>query len=120
MKVLRALRRHGVLGINRRNAEYTLRWNPRGAYPAVDDKLLTKDCVRARDPDTAAARCRAPAFRAAPAARSAGKADSFVLKPARGAMGNGILVICDRDGARFRLAAVSASHSTTSPITPRA
>ncbi len=29
---------------------------------------------------------------------------SFVLKPAHGAMGNGILVIRERDGARFRLA----------------
>jgi len=32
----------GVLGINRRNAEYTLRYNPRRLNPLVDDKLQTK------------------------------------------------------------------------------
>jgi alpha-L-glutamate ligase-like protein len=30
--------------------------------------------------------------------------DGFVLKPARGAMGNGIVVVRERDGERFRLA----------------
>ena len=51
MKVLRALRQRGVLGINRRNAEYTLRWNPRARYPTVEDKLLTKElCARAGIP----------------------------------------------------------------------
>ena len=32
----------GVLGINHRNAEYTLRYNQRHLYPLVDDKLRTK------------------------------------------------------------------------------
>jgi hypothetical protein len=35
MKVLYALRRSGVLGINRRNAEFTLRWNPRSAPTGI-------------------------------------------------------------------------------------
>jgi len=105
VKVLRALHRAGVLGINRRNAEYTLRWNPRAAYPLVDDKLLTKDlCARAGIP---APRLLAVArhhfelrkLRAAMAGLS-----SFVLKPAHGAMGNGIVVVRGRDGDRFRLA----------------
>ena len=39
---LAGLRRAGVLGINGRNALYTLRWNPRRLYPLVDDKLATK------------------------------------------------------------------------------
>jgi hypothetical protein len=36
------LSRVGVLGINRRNAQYTLAYNPRNLYPLVDDKLRTK------------------------------------------------------------------------------
>ena len=37
----------GVLGINRRNAEYTLKYNPRRLYPLVDDKLRTKELALA-------------------------------------------------------------------------
>ena len=32
----------GVLGLNRRNAEFIMRLNPRRLYPRVDDKVLTK------------------------------------------------------------------------------
>ena len=32
----------GVLGLNRRNANYIMRLNPRKLYPHVDDKLITK------------------------------------------------------------------------------
>ena len=38
----RRLRKLGVLGINERNADYTLRHNPRRLYPRVDDKIRTK------------------------------------------------------------------------------
>lgn len=38
----RRLEQLGVLGINRRNAEFTLRYNQRRFYPLVDDKLQTK------------------------------------------------------------------------------
>src|SRR5690606_11941482 len=33
------LRRLGVLGMNRRNADYIMRYNPRRLYPLVDNKL---------------------------------------------------------------------------------
>ena len=36
------LHRLGLLGINERNASYTLRRNPRRLFPLVDDKLQTK------------------------------------------------------------------------------
>ena len=39
MNAVAALRRAGVLGINRRNAAYTMLWNDRRFYPRVDDKL---------------------------------------------------------------------------------
>ncbi len=42
----RRLDEAGVLGINQRNAEYTLIYNQRRLYPLVDDKLLTKELAR--------------------------------------------------------------------------
>jgi alpha-L-glutamate ligase-like protein len=99
------LRRLGVLGINRRNAEFTLRFNPRRLYPTVDDKLLTKQlCGSAGIPT---ARLLAVASRFGDVARLMTQLEdqtSFVLKPARGAMGNGILVVKARDGERLQRA----------------
>jgi alpha-L-glutamate ligase-like protein len=40
--LIRKLRQKGVLAINRRNADYILKHNPRRLYPLVDDKLRTK------------------------------------------------------------------------------
>ena len=92
--MIRRLRAMGVLGINRRNARYTLKWNDRRFYPLVDDKLATKRlCEEAGIPVPkllAVADIHHDA-RELPR-RMAGHAD-FVLKPSRGAMGNGILVL---------------------------
>lgn len=38
----RRLRQLGVLGMNQRNADYILPFNPRHHYPLVDDKRRTK------------------------------------------------------------------------------
>jgi alpha-L-glutamate ligase-like protein len=97
-----ALRARGVLGINRRNVDYTLRWNPRRLYPLVDDKLVTKRlCREAGIPvpellAVARQHFEIPRLLAALAER-----ESFVLKPAHGAMGNGILVVVGRSGRDF-------------------
>jgi alpha-L-glutamate ligase-like protein len=105
MSVLRALRRSGVLGINRRNAEFTLRWNPRAAYPMVDDKLRTKElCARAGIPTPRLLAVARHHFELRRLREAMAQLTSFVLKPARGSMGNGIVVVRERDGARFRLA----------------
>jgi alpha-L-glutamate ligase-like protein len=105
VRILRALHRAGVLGINRRNAEYTLRWNPRSAYPAVDDKLLTKElCARAGIPTPRLLAVARHHFELRKLREAMAGLTSFVLKPAHGTMGNGILVIRGRDGERFRLA----------------
>ena len=106
MSVLRGLGRLGILGINRRNAEFVLPHNPRRRYPSVDNKLLTKRiCERAGIPTPRlyAVASRFGDLKRLPE-RLAGR-DSFVLKPAHGAMGNGVLVIVERDGDdRFRRA----------------
>ncbi len=99
---LSALRRAGVLGLNRRNARYLLPANDRARYPLVDDKLATKRlCSEAGIP---VPRLYAVArehheVRDLPE-RLAGRG-SFVLKPARGAMGNGIVVVAGREGEGF-------------------
>ena len=97
------LEQRGVLGINARNQRYTLRVNERRFYPLVDDKLATKRmCQEAGIPVPrllAVAEVHAQAKRLLP--QLAGES-SFVLKPARGAMGNGILVIDVREGKMMR------------------
>ncbi|MDY6855070.1 MAG: alpha-L-glutamate ligase-like protein [Thermodesulfobacteriota bacterium] len=45
----RKLKDIGVLGINKRNADYTLKYNPRSLYRLVDDKLLTKQLAEKAD-----------------------------------------------------------------------
>jgi alpha-L-glutamate ligase-like protein len=99
---LAALHRAGVLGINRRNADFTLRWNRRRFYPRVDDKLATKrlcEAVGIETPRLLAVARHHFEVRSLPGRLAAER--SFVLKPAHGAMGNGVLVVVDREGERL-------------------
>jgi len=96
------LRRHRVLGINARNVNLLLELNPRGFYPALDDKVLTKKICEERKipvPETFVVVERAGDLR-----RVLGflrKHQQFVVKPARGAGGRGVLVIVRQNGAQF-------------------
>jgi alpha-L-glutamate ligase-like protein len=93
----RGMRRAGVLGINARNALYTLRWNPRRLYPLVDDKLATKRLCEAQG--IPVPRLLATAHHHFELRRLLDELErwsSFVLKPVRGAMGNGIVVVLGR------------------------
>ena len=102
------LREAGVLGLNERNADFIMRLNPRRLYPRVDDKALTKELAL-------------NAGMAVPElygiisnqgeVRDFGKIvaehDSFVVKPAQGSGGDGILVVTGRSHRKrdaFRLA----------------
>jgi len=90
------LREIGVLGINERNIRFTLGENPRRLYPLVDDKLKTKElCERASIPTARVlgkARRHGDVRQLVETLRGTG---DFVLKPAMGSMGNGILVLRD-------------------------
>jgi len=94
---LSRLRETGVLGMNRRNADYIMRCNPRSAFPVVDDKVLTKR--RAAEHgiptpeliDVIAHHGDVQRFED----RLVGRKE-FVLKPARGAGGSGIVLLTDR------------------------
>ncbi len=93
------LRERGVLGMNRRNADYILPANPRAHYPRVDDKLLTKQICQRHGiavPDTYAVIERQGDIRRA--VTSLGERDGFVVKPTRGSGGRGIVVIERRCG----------------------
>lgn len=100
--MLGRLRRAGVLGINRRNACYTLQWNPRRFYPLVDDKLETKRLCRSVGIPVpgllAVARHHFELRALLPALELH---ESFVLKPVHGAMGNGVVVIVGRGSGHF-------------------
>ena len=93
----------GLLGINGRNAEYTLRYNLRRLYPLVDDKLRTKKIALE-------AGIAVPELYAVVETESQVRPFhdlirqkfDFVIKPARGMGGNGILVITGRTKDRYR------------------
>lgn len=88
------LARLGLLGINRRNAEFTLRYNQRRLYPLVDDKLLTKQLAEKAGiavPDLYGVVDAAYQLRELPSLLE-DHAD-FVIKPSRGSGGDGILVL---------------------------
>lgn len=96
------LRRVGVLGMNSRNVRYIQRHNPRRFYPRVDDKLVTKRlCQAAGVPTPRLLGAVEHHFELGRLAEIAAANASFVVKPARGAMGNGIIVIEGRDGNDF-------------------
>ena len=93
------LRRAGVLGINRRNIHVLTRLNPKPLYALVDDKLAAKEICRGLGidvPQTYAVLERFPDIRRL--ARCIGDRQEFVIKPARGAAGRGILVVRGREG----------------------
>ena len=96
------LRRQGVLGMNRRNVAYIGRYNPRRFYPRVDDKLKTKLLAREAElntPDLLHAVATQREIEAITATLA--PLQEFVIKPAQGSGGKGILVITGRDGDNY-------------------
>jgi len=92
----------GVLGINQRNLAFIQESNPRALYPRVDNKIITKEICHARGipvPETYAVIRRygdVRRFRTL-----IGDRGEFVIKPACGAAGRGIVVIAGRKGKDF-------------------
>lgn len=103
MPLFRTIREAGVLGINGRNAAFISRHNPRRLFPLVDDKIRSKALCQKNDIPTpelygvveAHGDLRQLSDKIAPF-------QDFVIKPARGAMGNGVLVVTGREGDRYR------------------
>ncbi len=95
----------GLLGMNGRNADYISQVNARKFYPLVDDKLLTKQLAEKAGlatPELYATFSVSVEIRRA--REWLDKYENFVVKPANGSRGNGILVIKGRIGDNLRLA----------------
>jgi len=99
------LKRAGVLGLNGRNAEYILLHNPRRLYPLVDDKLLTKELA------VNAGIAVPQLYGVVRIEHQIGELHDFlkpfrdfVVKPAAGSGGDGIVVITGRAKGLYRKA----------------
>lgn len=103
IKLFRRLKKQGVLSINQRNTDFVLRYNPRKLFPLVDDKLKTKRLALSADIAVpplydiieTEQQIKTLEERLAPY-------DDFVIKPARGSGGDGILVFKDKVYGRYR------------------
>ena len=102
------LREAGVLGLNERNTDFIMRLNPRRLYPRVDDKVITKNLALKAGmavPElygVISNQGETNEFSDIVAER-----ESFVVKPAQGSGGDGILVVTGRSQRKrdsFRLA----------------
>jgi alpha-L-glutamate ligase-like protein len=88
------LRRNGVLGINARNILYQARYNDRRRQQLVDDKRRTKElAAQAGIPVPATYGVIETPTQVRALRRLVGTRERFVVKPAHGSKGNGILVI---------------------------
>ncbi len=99
---IRGLEACGVLGMNRRNAEYIMKYNPRSAFPLVDNKLLTKELARKHGvPTPDLYHVMEHHGDVAGFEKALGDQREFALKPARGSGGSGIVLVFDRSGKGF-------------------
>ena len=101
--IAKKLAQAGVLGLNQRNAEYTLWHNPRHLFPLVDDKLTTKSLAQQ------AGMAVPPLYgvieiqhQVRELAALLTPYQDFVIKPAQGSCGDGILVVTGRRNKRYR------------------
>lgn len=94
-------RRERVVGINRRNLTLVYPNNPRHHYPYADDKLLAKRCFASAGVPTPETLAVCEGLFAVPGVvESLRGRGQFVVKPANGSGGGGILVVGDWDAER--------------------
>lgn len=103
INLFRRLKKQGVLSINQRNSDFVLRYNPRKLFPLVDNKLKTKQLAMQ------AGIAVPPLYCIIETEQQIKQIDSilapykdFVVKPARGSGGDGILVFTDKVFGRYR------------------
>ena len=97
-----ALRMRHVIGMNRRNIHFIGRYNERSRFPLVDDKLKTKLLAHEygiTSPELIGK--IASQFEVRHVAEMVAAHPSFVIKPAKGSGGKGILVIERNEGGQY-------------------
>ncbi len=91
-----------VLGMNERNLRYIYVHNSRKDFPLADHKLLTKDALRGIGvPVPATYRVYSHFYELQELEAALAPFPDFVIKPAQGSGGNGIVVIARREGRRW-------------------
>ncbi len=101
----RRLRETGTLGINSRNLDFVAKHNPRKLFPLVDDKLRTKALALEMGlavPALYGVIEHQHEIRELP--QLLADHEDFVVKPAQGSGGNGVLVVAGRRRERLVLA----------------
>jgi len=102
---IKKLNAKGVIGLNERNGDIILPYNPRHLYPLVDDKIKTKKLAEAAGlgvPKLIGVIEYSAQVRKL--VDMIGSHEQFVIKPANGAGGDGIVVITGRSGEYFKTA----------------
>lgn len=97
------LRNKGFLGMNRRNADYIHRYNPRALFPLVDNKLKTKRLAQEAQipvPELYHVLGSEHGIRHLPEYLE--QHPNVVIKPARGSGGDGVLVLCGMLNGLYR------------------
>lgn len=101
----RRLRKMGILGLNQRNAEFIQFYNPRNLFPRVDDKLLTKSlALKAGISVPELYGVIDEEHQISGLAQMLSLYQDFVIKPAKGSGGDGILVVTGQRGGHFQCA----------------
>ncbi|WP_367027126.1 alpha-L-glutamate ligase-like protein [Methylococcus sp. ANG] len=99
----RRLRKLGILGMNERNADFVLPYNPRSLYQLVDDKRRTKAlAIEFGIPVPRLYAVVEIEHQIENLPRLLAPYDEFVVKPAHGSGGEGILVVESRSDGRYR------------------
>jgi alpha-L-glutamate ligase-like protein len=102
-RIAKRLRAKGLVGIGQRNAEFVLRYNERRFYPRVDDKLITKRlALEAGLPVPELYAVVREEHEIEELHAKIAQREQFVVKPAHGSGGDGILVIAGRRGDKYR------------------
>ncbi len=102
--VLKQISQKGIMGINRRNAEYILIYNTRKFYPLVDDKLLTKQrAIRAGISVPELYGTVEISHQIRQIHELLHEHKEFVVKPAQGSGGDGIVIVSGQSKNMYRL-----------------
>lgn len=93
----------GILGMNSRNSDFISKYNARKNFPLVDDKMLTKDLAeKANIPTPPIYEVVEFPSQTIDFAERMKEYKEFVVKPAKGSGGGGIIVIGGRNDVGFR------------------
>ena len=106
------LRELGIVGMNQRNAEFIMPYNMRKYYPLVDNKIITKQrAIEKNIPVPQLYGHIELEHQAAHLPSLLSQYSEFVIKPANGSGGNGIMVIAGKTASgHFRKSNDSVVH----------